>query len=55
LFLFLDEIVDEMNSIKLDETLLVDICKLYRDNYEISELCSFVTKRIESKKSKIRN
>jgi hypothetical protein len=41
--------VTEMKSIKLNETLLKEIEKRYRDNREISELCRIVIEKIEEK------
>ncbi len=38
-----------MKSIKLNETLLREIEKRYRDNREISDLCLIVSEKIEEK------
>jgi hypothetical protein len=43
------EMIVEMKSIKLNETLIAEIHKRYRDNHEIYELCAFVRQKIEEK------
>lgn len=41
--------VVEMKSIKLNENLLDEIEKRYRDNREINQLCCIVSAKIEDK------
>ena len=46
------EMIDEMKSIRLDEILLNDIVKRYRDNEAISNLCSFIILRMNAMTSR---
>jgi hypothetical protein len=47
-----DEMLIEMKSIRLNETLINDINKRFRDNANISNLCSFINTKISDKNSK---
>lgn len=38
----------EMKSIKLNETLINDISKRFRDNLHINQLCSAINSKIEN-------
>jgi hypothetical protein len=46
------EMIDEMKSIRLDDTLLNEIVKRYRDNEVISNMCSFIILRMNAVESK---
>lgn len=48
-YYFLDETVVEMHSLKLNETLLYDISKRYRDNDSVAEKCQKIISKIEAK------
>ena len=42
------EMIDEMKSIRLDETLFNDIVKRYRDNESVSKICSIIILRMNA-------
>ena len=48
IFILLDEMVVEMKSVKLNETLINEISRRFRDNLNISQMCYIVNSKIEN-------